>query len=120
MLSPMQVWGETILDADANNILMGVNRSMPSMFRLMFSVRIAFHRRSRKRTLRCPSSIGERFGPIASSKAARIHVPDLDQNAMWQALDGSRCATYHGTVEAQIQGARDDQGADSGRPCRLS
>ena len=120
MLSPMQVWGETILDADANNILMGINRSMPSMFRLMVRVRIAFPLRSRKRSLRCPSSIGERFGPIASSKTARIHIPDLDQNATWQALDVSRSATYHEGVEAQTQGPRDDQGADSGRPYRLS
>ncbi len=68
MRSPMRVRGETILDADANNILMGINRSMPSMFRLMARVRIAFHRRSRKRSRPCPSGIDESFGPVGPPK----------------------------------------------------
>jgi hypothetical protein len=33
MLSPVGGLGETILDADADSILMGVNRSMPAMRR---------------------------------------------------------------------------------------
>lgn len=59
MLSPVGGLGETILDADADSILMGVNRSMPAMRRHMVFGHIVFGWRSRKRSRRCRSRVGE-------------------------------------------------------------
>ena len=61
MLSPMGGLGETILDADANRILMDINGPMPAMLCSIFRRIHAFPSRSRKRSCCCPSRIGERF-----------------------------------------------------------
>lgn len=42
MLSPVEVLGEIILDADANNILMGVNPSMPARWRSALEIALRF------------------------------------------------------------------------------